>query len=396
MKTILIKTGKAVSALKQEGLFRGGKRVTKSFLSQFGRVGTGDILFITAGVGDSARYRAHNQKEELELHDFKCSVTVQDNPFLLRYASKFKIFIFHRTIETRKIEKLIENIKRAGKMIIFDTDDLIFDKKYIQQSNHFEKMNMLERRQYEKGAGAEILLDPYVEICTTTTSYLAKILADYGKKVFISKNKLSRKDLEITDHLLKISISKAKKDIKIGYFSGTKGHDRNFATVENVLLKILEKYPQAKLILAGPLNISEKFKWYPNQIERLMFAPRPEHFKNIVGVDINIIPLEKDSPFCEAKSELKFFEAGILAVPSIAVRNQTYQEAIADGLDGLLAGSEDEWLEKLEMLIKNKNLRKEMGQKAREKALTEYTTQNSHNEVYYAFLKSQIQSSNVE
>lgn len=397
MKTFLIKTGKAVSVLKQEGLVRGGKRITKSFFAQFGRVGTGDILFITVGVGDSARYRAHNQKEELEKHGFKCSVTIQDNPFLPSYANKFKIFIFHRTLETRKIKKLIENIKKAGKAIFFDTDDLIFDKKYIEQSNHFEKMNALERQQYEKGVGTEILLDPYVEVCTTTTAYLANILSGYGKKVFVSKNKLSLKDLEIADKIIQKNkiltapSAKSKNTLKIGYFSGTKGHDRNFATVENVLLEILEKHPQVKLVLAGPLNISEKFKGYQPQIERLVFAPRREHFKNIAGVDINIIPLEKNNPFCEAKSELKFFEAGILAVPSVAVRNQTYQEAITDGLDGFLADSENEWFEKLEKLIENENLRKEIGQKAREKTLAEYSTKNSHNSEYYDYLESKIQ-----
>ena len=64
--------------------------------------------------------------------------------------------------------------------------------------NIIKKMNILERKQYEKGVGEEILKDPYVKICTTTTSYLARILESYGKKVFVSKNKLSLKDLEIT------------------------------------------------------------------------------------------------------------------------------------------------------------------------------------------------------
>src|SRR4030042_3594630 len=197
MKTLLIKTGKVLNALKQEGLFRGGKRVAKSFFAQFGRVRPGDILFVTIGVGDSARYRTHNQKEKLEIHGFKCSVTVQDNPFLPVYADKFKIFIFHRPIYTSKVEKLIEKEKKMGKEIIFETDDLVFDLKYIQQTDHYEKMNVFERKQYKKGIGEEILKDPYVKVCTTTTSYLAKILEGYGKKVFVSKNKLSLQDLKI-------------------------------------------------------------------------------------------------------------------------------------------------------------------------------------------------------
>jgi len=388
MKTLLIKTGKAINTLKQEGLVRGGKRVVKSFLAQFGRVRPGDILFVTTGVGDSAMYRAHNQAEELRLHGFKCSVTIQDNPLLPRYADKFRIFVFHRVLHTPRIAKLTEGIKKNKGEIIFETDDLVFDPKYFKYMFHLEKMNALERKQYEKGVGAEILKDPYVGVCTTTTTYLAKILEGYGKKVFVSTNKLSLKDLEIVDKIMhRVEPSVENNSLRIGYFAGTKGHDKNFATIEDVLVRILEKYSNAKLVLAVPLNISQKFDKFKDQIEKLPFASRREHFKNISGVDINTIPLEKDNSFCEAKSELKFFEAGILGVPSVAVANQTYREAIDDGVDGFLAENENEWFEKLEKLILNKSLRENMGKEAWEKSLREYTTKNSHNSEYYKYLR---------
>jgi O-antigen biosynthesis protein len=395
MKTILIKTGKALNALKQEGFISGGKRVAKSFFAQFGRVFPGDILFVTPGVGDSARYRTHNQAEELRLHDFRCSVTVQENPFLPKYADKFKVFIFHRTVQTKNVSKLFERAKKLGKEIIFETDDLVFDFKYIRESEHYRKMNVLEQKQYEKGVGEEILKDPHVKTCVTTTSYLGKILEGYGKKVFVSKNKLSLKDLEIIDKIKGKKISKAKPSenengLRVGYFAGTKGHDKNFATIENALVRILEKYPNVKLVLAGPLNVSQILGKFSKQIERLVFAPREEHLENISSVDINIIPLEKGNPFCEAKSELKFFEAGILGVPSVAVDNQTYREAIDDGVDGYIAASEDEWFSKLEKLILDESLRSNMGKEAREKSMREYTTKNSHDGKYYDYLRSKI------
>jgi O-antigen biosynthesis protein len=391
MKTLLVKTGKALNALKQEGLVRGGKRVAKSFFAQFGRVTPGDILFVTPGVGDSARYRTHNQAEELRLHDFKCSVTIQDNPFLPKYGDKFKIFIFHRPIYTQKVAKLFEGAKSLGKEIIFETDDLVFDPKYIQETDHYKKMNTLERKQYEKGAGEEILKDLYVKTCVTTTTYLAKILEGYGKRVFVSKNKLLLKDLEIVENIMtKIQPPRIKlSEVRIGYFAGTKGHDKNFATVEDALVRILEKYPNAKLVLAGPLNISEKFDKLQSQLEKLPFVPWKGHLENISNVDINIIPLE-DNPFCESKSELKFFEAGILGVPSVAVKNSTYLREVEDGVDGFLAGNENEWFEKLERLILDENLRKNMGKEAREKSMREHTTKNSHNSEYYDYLRSKL------
>ena len=390
MKTFLIKTGKAVSTLKQEGLFRGGKRVAKAFWAQFGRVRPGDILFVTNGVGDSARYRAHHQAEELECQGFKCSVTIQDNPFLARYAEKFKIFVFHRTLHTPLVAKLIENIKKRQGVILFETDDLVFDIKYLAHMDYYQKMNALEKKLYENGVGGEILRDPYVKTCVTATEYLAKILKTYGKDVLVSKNKLCKHDLEIAEKFLEKGTGSRDGFLRLAYFSGTKSHDKDFATIEDALAKILEKYPKTKLFLAGPLDISRKFQRYEDRVERFVFAPRDEHFGNIAKVDINLAPLEKDNPFCESKSELKWFEAGILGVPTVAVSNQTFSEAIEDGADGFLAGTTDEWVAKIEKLIENADLRKKMGQKAREKILRDYTTVNGHNEEYYGYLRNVI------
>ncbi|MCX6765910.1 MAG: glycosyltransferase [Candidatus Moranbacteria bacterium] len=389
MKLLVIKFGKALKTLEREGLLKGGKRVAKAFLAMFHLVGSGDILFITNGVGDSARYRTWHVAEELGLHDFRCSVTIQDNPFLPRYASRFKIFIFHRILYTSAIRKLIENIKSQKKEIIFETDDLLFDPKFFEQSDYFRKINALEKKLYEGGLGSGILKDHYVKVCTTTTSYLADKLKEYGKRVFVVPNKLSNEDLTVIGNLLKRTVLESIEDgprIRVGYFSGTASHDKDFATITDALERIMEKYPQVELLLVGPLDTDEKINKFKDRVKRLSYAPREKHFENIASVDINLAPLEIGNPFCEARSELKFFEAGILGVPTVAAATRTFEGAIADGIDGFTARSADEWFEKLEKLILDKNFRLEMGKKAKEKTLARYTNKNSHNEKYYRYL----------
>lgn len=390
MKTFLIKTGKAISVLRREGLINGGKRVASAFFALFRRVGSGDILFITGGVGDSARYRTHHQAEELNLHGFKCSITVQDNPLLPRYSDKFQIFIFHRVFFTPSVKKLIERIKTEGEEIIFETDDLVYDPKYLKHMDYFKQINVLEKKLYENGVGGEILRDPYVKVCTTTTSFLAEKLREYNKKVFISTNKLSLADLEVAENIWKNKVPRNDSKIRIGYLSGTISHNKDFETIANALVAILEKYPQANLFLAGPLEIGPEFDKFKHRIERINFVSRDKHFENISKLDINLAPLEIGNPYCEAKSELKFFEAGILEVPTVAVANQTFREAIEDGIDGFLAATPEEWKEKLEKLISDEDLRNSMGEKAREKVLENYTNKNSHNEEYYAYLRSKL------
>lgn len=404
MKLFLIKVGKAIKTLQRDGIWKGGKRVLAAFFALFRWVGKGDILFVTGGVGDSARYRAYHVAEELIKQEMRCAITVQDNPLLSGYADKFKVFVFHRVLFTPSVAKLIERIKAQDKEIIFETDDLVFDPQYLLHMDFFKKMNMFERKLYENGVGGEILNDPYVKVCTTTTSFLAEKLREKNKKVFVVPNKLSEQDVAIADSIMKhktyhmqhnanADANKTLHDkVKLGYFSGTLSHNKDFATITSVLVRILEKHSNVELFLAGPLDLESELGKFASRIKQLSYVPRAKHFANLASVDINLVPLEKDNPFCEAKSELKFFEAGIVQVPTVAVANQTFCEAIEDGMDGFVASNEDEWFAKLEKLIENAQLRQAMGKKAREKALAKYATINADNEGYYSYLRKKIAS----
>ncbi len=410
MKLIFIKIGKAFTAIQREGILAGGRRVLLAFFSLFRFVGKGQILFVIGGVGDSARYRAHHVSEELESKGFKCSITVQDNPLIPSYVDKFDVFIFHRVLFSPSVKKMIEKIKQQKKEIIFETDDLVYDPKYLEYMDYFKVMNPLEKKLYENGVGGEILADPYVKVATTSTTFLAEKLAGRGKKVFLVPNKLSKADIETANEVishkssvinrnsdniqetkkLKPNKLKAKEAISIGYFSGAPSHNKDFATVTDALMQIMEKYPSVELFLAGPLDIESKLNKYGERIKKLAQVPRKEHFANIANVDINIAPLEIGNPFCESKSELKFFEAGIVKVPTLAAATQTFKEAIEDGVDGFVANGTQEWFEKLEKLVLDKDLRKSMGKKAHEKALERYTVANAKNEDYYEYLRTKL------
>ncbi|EKE24915.1 MAG: hypothetical protein ACD_5C00356G0002 [uncultured bacterium] len=394
MKLLLIKAGKAIKTIQRDGVLKGGKRILDFlalFIKNIINVESGDILFITSGVGDSALYRAHNQAEELRNHGFNVSVTMQDNPFLASLDRKFNVFVFCRTLHTSSVAKLIEKIKKQQKEIIFDTDDMVFDTKYVHQTDHYKNMSFFEKKQYEKGIGEEIIRDPYVKVCTTSTKFIASKLEEYGKKVFVTTNKLSEEWMKIASELLQDKIQEKNKrnKIRMGYFSGTIGHNKDFATISDALIEIFDKYPNVELFLAGPLELEEKFSKFSQRIIRSTFVPRKKHFENIFYCDIVLAPLENDE-FSEGKSELKFSEAGLLKVPAITVNNQTFANAIIDGENGFLANSKDGWVEKLSLLIENPQLRESMGEKAREKALRDYTTKHSHSEEYYEYLRSKI------
>lgn len=385
------KIEKSALMIKRNGLIGGGKIVAGylgTYLKSL-RVGSGDILFITGGVGDKAYYRAFGRAEELAHHGFKCAVTVSDNPNLPKYAGKFKIFVFHKVSQGKYAERMVAEIKKQKKEIIFDTDDLDFDPQYIKDMDYFSKIKKAERAEFEKGLGAWLLADPYVKTCTTTVSYLADKLKEKNKAVIIVSNKLADREVALADGIIK----KEKVNdgfLRLGYYSGTLSHNKDFATIADALMAVMEKYEKVRLILAGPLDVEDKLNKFKDRIEILPRVPRAKYYENLYRSDISLVPLELGNPFCEARSEIKFIEAGILQIPTVAVKNRTYSEAIADGVDGFLAENTSEWIEKISGLIQDEDLRRMMGKKAREKVLQDYTDKNSHNQEYYDYVKSKM------
>ena len=393
MRSFFIKLGKIARLWKRSG-FWGGLKIIWGYLCAYFKaffVGSGEVLFVSSGVGDSALYRAYNPAEELRLHGINAKTTISDNPRLEKLADRFSVFVLHRTLWNKNVEGLVRRAKELKKEIIFDTDDLVYDGKYISQMDYFEKMSPAEKAVYEKGIGAEIVDDLYVKVATTTVTYLAKKLREKGKRVIIVPNRISNAEFSLAEEL----IERKKTDdgiIRIAYASGTLSHNKDFATIGEALLTILEKYENVKLRLMGPLDISPELEAVRDRIEIIPRVPRKEMYEKLYEADINLAPLEIGNPFCESKSAIKFTEAGVLKLPTVAVRNQTFSETIEDGVDGFLAADTGEWIEKLSRLIEDENFRKTMGEKAREKVLKYYTNRNSQNEEYYRFIRGRIKN----
>ena len=63
----------------------------------------------------------------------------------------------------------------------------------------------------------------------------------------------------------------------------------------------------------------------------------------LAELDLNLAPLEANNPFSLSKSEIKWLEAALVSVPTIASRTPAFEAAIHPGENGWLAGSLEEW-----------------------------------------------------
>jgi glycosyltransferase involved in cell wall biosynthesis len=89
--------------------------------------------------------------------------------------------------------------------------------------------------------------------------------------------------------------------------------------------------------------------------------------------DIGVYPLPLDD-WVLGKSGLKAIQYMAFGLPTVATRVGTTPRIIRDGENGLLVESEEEWVDALERLVKDPELRRRLGQAARRDAEAYYST----------------------
>lgn len=347
-------------------------------------IGSGDVLYVSGCPGGSRLYRCINQSEELRQYGITSAIVSQDNPNLIRATKKFKTFVFQRVIFNDHIKKVMDIIKKQNKKILFETDDLVFDPSYLAQMDYYNYMGAEEKSWYDNGIGREVLEDTYMKQCIVSTDFLAEAMKKRypDKEVFVLHNKLNRNQVNMANRVFasKPSLKKQDNKVYIGYFSGSKSHNRDFEVVESVLLKILRVNKRVVLRVVGHLDLGNEFDTVKEQIELIRFVPLKKLQELIASVDINIAPLEIENPFCQAKSALKYFEAGILGVPTIATATPDFVRCIQNGVNGFVVHDTAEWEERLNQLINDVSLRESIGLAAREDVLAHHTTMRKHTE----------------
>ena len=110
----------------------------------------------------------------------------------------------------------------------------------------------------------------------------------------------------------------------------------------------MDEFPTLELIVRGDFDLAEfpEFVRFGDRVEGRPFVDWRLVPREIAQIDVNLIPLEVNT-FTQAKSNLKYFEAGLLKVPSVAAPTRPFLSCITHGVNGFIARNPDEWYDAL-------------------------------------------------
>lgn len=356
---------KTLKALKEEGI-TGVARKTVSYIhtakvrkQQLKYIGKTykDVLFINGcdynALPHPPRYRVQHQMEQLKANNIDCD----ENFYLhlsLEQVRNYRVFVIFRCPYTEELGEFIRLAKELNKTVIYDIDDLVIDTKYTDTIKYLDTMSPEERKGYDEGVRNMQKVLKMCDAAITTTERMAEELKHYVPKVFINRNTASEEMLQLSEEAYKKIIAEKtaeeRKTVKLGYFSGSITHNDDFILIQPAVVKIMEKYPQTELHIAGILDIPKELEAFKERVIAHPFADWKKLPEMIAAVDINLAPLE-ESIFNEAKSENKWVEAALVRVPTIASNLGAFKRMIEHNKTGILANTCDEWYEGLESLV---------------------------------------------
>ncbi len=303
------------------------------------------------------RYRVFNMVEALtaspELDTSASFFSHDDAESADRFLERADVLVICRAFYNTSVGRIITKARARGIRVLFDVDDLIFDSQYTHLVLGTLDLKIQGDDVWDHWFGRIARLGATLRMCDgviVTNSFLAERVQSFAPAMRprIVPNFLNRTQQGVSEEIFtsKLASDFARDGtLAIGYFSGTPTHNLDFQIIADPLAKLLNEYRQLIIRIVGFLDLPASLAAHKERIE---FIPLQDfvNLQRFIGqTEINVAPLQMND-FTNSKSELKFFEAGIVGTLTVASPTFTFAAAIQNERTGLLSGAH-EWGERL-------------------------------------------------
>lgn len=282
--------------------------------------------------------------------------------------------------------ELVDLFKKRGKKVIFECDDLIH--KTHEKHYSYGETNTFWKRSKLLWQIFNVLrrCDGFI----VSTPELKKVYGWMNRKTFVFPNYVE------LEHWLKEPKKNPTDRVRI-LWAGSTSHTGDLHWVKPIMAKILAKYPQVQFIYMGHGGVPTEdlyarfiygddiFEGLPrDRRESLLPAPANvfPYMLGSVQADIAIAPLEENY-FNRFKTQCKYLEYGINGIPGVyskwfytdvkdyRARNRP-DSSWPSRSTGLVAGTEDEWIAAISLLVEDATMRAQIGENARNEVIEKF------------------------
>lgn len=239
-----------------------------------------------------------------------------------------------------------------NKHIVFDIDDAVWEKSAFVESPFLKLIDWdWTAKMCRICAGAVV-----------GNRYLKEHVEKWGMKKIV----IIPTCIDMEKHTLKKEYTKHNNPVIIGW-TGVSSNLGYLSTLSEILKELSKKYPIK-------LHISTNGTGYTMEGVDVIFEQwtLEKEIEYLQKPDIGLMPLI-DTPRARGKCAFKALQYMAVGTPVVISPIGMNAEVIEDGVHGFLAETPEEWYEKLEILIKNPDLREKMGKKARQRVIELYS-----------------------
>lgn len=338
------------------------------------------VLFLTGIDGAPLRYRVRHLAEQLAEAGIDSRTFYHSDERALVAARGADLIVLFRAPYSVSVAAVIAEARRRRVPVIFSVDDLIFRPELLGDAP------ALEHARAEIVAGFRQSVESYARSFSASDYFLGSTEAlvaaaeDAGRTAFLHRNGVGSEQLVCAARARSALLAGhaaangngSARPLRVGFLSGTDTHDRDLAAIAAPLRRTLERFPDVRLVVGGPVAIPTELDGLGERLERWPFVPWSELPARLASLDINLAPLELPNTFNEAKSEVKYLEAGLVEVPTVASPSHAFRAATREGATGLLAPDQDAWERALTGLLADGHARATLARRARRDVFFRY------------------------
>lgn len=300
----------------------------------------------------SLGYYAHSKL----IRSLYYGLEVLGNLVRLRKSRSYDVVFVQKGIlstHLRGFERFLEEVESR---LVFDLDDLVYGRSVVEFGQPlFKKWQDLSQTEKISARSRAVVAG---------NSYLKTLALRHNRNVHWVPTPVDTERFRPAAQ----KPESAREEIVIGWI-GIGGGVAYVRLLERVFQELSRKHRiRLKLITRPDKN--------PLRMDgvsvRLVPWSREHEVEEMGEFDIGIMPLPDDE-WVRGKCGFKLLQYMAMGIPGVSSRLGVNPEIVEEGVDGFLAGEPEEWVEKLSRLIEDSNLRREMGKRAREKAVEKYS-----------------------